>query len=89
MGMPPNGLELSRPGEGAASILAPQCLEARQSIAPSPARLPRVRVLATSASPASILARRFRVGSSELLGSIRLCGGIHDSKFENMARSHR
>ena len=65
----PNGLELSRPGEGTASILAPQSLDARQADGPSAARPPRVRVLATSASPASILARRSRVGSSELLGS--------------------
>ena len=67
----PNGLELSLPGEGSASILAPQCLDARQGIGPSPARPPPVRVVATSASPAPILARRSRVGSSELLGSHR------------------
>jgi len=63
----PNGLELSRPGRRPTSILAPLCLDPRQGIAPSSAMAPRERVMATSASPASILARRFRVGSSELL----------------------
>jgi len=68
--MPPNGPELSRPGQRRASILAPQCLDPRQGIAPASAMVPRERVMATSAGPASILARRFRVGSSELLGGI-------------------
>ena len=67
---PPNGPELSRPGQAAASILARQSLETRQGFALPSAKPPQVRVLATSAGPASILARRVRVGSSELLGGI-------------------
>ena len=57
--------------QGPVSILAPQCLEARQAHAGLIGKPPREYVAATSASPASILARPVRVGCSELLGSHR------------------
>ena len=55
--MLPNGLELSRPGRRSASILAPQGLDARQPIVPSPAGPLQVRVVATSANPVATFAR--------------------------------